>query len=63
MTGFNQETVRFGALDLVRGMEKVYNILDFKDTNDDKTDLDVLAVNVQENGEMSSKLYNTSGST
>jgi hypothetical protein len=30
MTGFNQVTVRFGALDLVRGMEKVYSTLDFQ---------------------------------
>ena len=55
MTGFNdQVTVRFGALDLVRGEWRRYtNTLDFNDTNvaDDKTDLDVLAVNVQENNE------------
>ena len=55
MTGFNQEvTVRFGALDLVRGDWRRYtNSLDFNDTNvaDDGTDLDVLAVNVQENNE------------
>ena len=55
MTGFNQEvTVRFGALDLVRGEWRRYtNTLDFNDTNvaDDGTDLDVLAVNVQENND------------
>jgi cell surface protein SprA len=55
MTGFNQEvTVRFGALDLVRGeWRRFTNTLDFNDTNvaDDNTDLDVLAVNVQENGD------------
>ena len=55
MTGFNDEvTVRFGALDLVRGEWRRYtNTLDFNDTNvaDDKTNLDVLAVNVQENNE------------
>ncbi|MFV5694629.1 cell surface protein SprA [Flavobacterium sp. LB3P122] len=55
MTGFNdQVTVRFGALDLVRGEWRRYtNTLDFNDTNvaDDKTTLDVLAVNVQENNE------------
>ncbi len=55
MTGFNQEvTVRFGALDLVRGEWRRYtNTLDFNDTNvdDDQTDLDVLAVNIQENSD------------
>ncbi|MFV5700572.1 cell surface protein SprA [Flavobacterium sp. XS2P12] len=55
MTGFNdQVTVRFGALDLVRGEWRRYaNTLDFNDTNvaDDETTLDVLAVNVQENNE------------
>ena len=55
MTGFNQEiTVRFGALDLVRGEWRRYtSTLDFNDINvaDDKTDLDVLAVNVQENND------------
>ncbi|MEC5164305.1 cell surface protein SprA [Flavobacterium sp. PL11] len=55
MTGFNSEvTVRFGALDLVRGEWRRYlNTLDFSDTNvdDDKTSLDVLAVNIQENNE------------
>ncbi|MBP2284073.1 cell surface protein SprA [Flavobacterium sp. CG_23.5] len=55
MTGFNnQVTVRFGALDLVRGEWRRYtNTLDFNDPNvaDDKTNLDVLAVNVQENND------------
>nr|WP_315182177.1 cell surface protein SprA [uncultured Flavobacterium sp.] len=55
MTGFSdQVTVRFGALDLVRGEWRRYtNTLNFNDTNvdDDRTDFDVLAVNVQENNE------------
>lgn len=55
MTGFNEQvTLRFGALDLVRGEWRRYTkTLDFNDTNveDDNTDLDVLAVNVQENNE------------
>jgi cell surface protein SprA len=55
MTGFDQEvTVRFGALDLVRGEWRRYtNTLDFNDTNvaDDKTELDVAAVNIQENNQ------------
>ena len=55
MTGFSEAvTVRFGALDLVRGEWRRYtNTLDFRDTNvaDDGTNLDVLAVNVQENNE------------
>jgi cell surface protein SprA len=55
MTGFNQElTVRFGALDLVRGEWRRYtNTLDFNDPNvaDDRTELDVAAVNVQENNQ------------
>ncbi|RTZ00338.1 cell surface protein SprA [Flavobacterium sp. RSP49] len=55
MTGFeDQVTVRFGALDLVRGEWRRYtNTLDFNDTNidDDNTNLDVLAVNVQENNQ------------
>ncbi|WP_166920679.1 T9SS outer membrane translocon Sov/SprA [Flavobacterium poyangense] len=53
MTGFNdQMTVRFGALDLVRGEWRRYTgTLDATDPNpdDDNTDFDVLAVNVQEN--------------
>ena len=55
MTGFSEQvTVRFGALDLVRGDWRRYtNTLDFNDTDltDDNTDLDVLAVNIQENNE------------
>ncbi|TRX26614.1 cell surface protein SprA [Flavobacterium franklandianum] len=55
MTGFSdQVTVRFGSLDLVRGDWRRYtNTLDPNDTNpaDDKTNLDVLAVNLQENND------------
>ncbi|MCI4442841.1 MAG: cell surface protein SprA [Lentimicrobium sp.] len=55
MTGFSNEvTVRFGALDLVRGDWRRYtNTLDPADVNvaDDKTNLDVLAVNIQENND------------
>jgi len=55
MTGFNDEvTVRFGALDLVRGEWRRYtNTMDPTDVNvaDDGTNLDVLAVNVQENND------------
>ena len=57
MTGFSDEiTMRFGALDLVRGEWRRYtNTLDPNETtevnNEDGTDLDVLAVNVQENNE------------
>jgi cell surface protein SprA len=55
MTGFSEEvTMRFGSLDLVRGEWRRYtNTLDFYDTNvaDDGTDLDVSAVNVQENNQ------------
>lgn len=57
MTGFSNElTLRFGALDLVRGEWRRYtNTLDPNQTteenNEDGTDLDVLAVNVQENNE------------
>ena len=55
MTGFNdQVTVRFGALDLVRGdWRRFVNTLDPTDINpeDDKTNLDVLAVNLQENND------------
>nr|WP_288834308.1 cell surface protein SprA [uncultured Flavobacterium sp.] len=53
MTGFEDEvTMRFGALDLVRGEWRRYTTtLDPADTNvgDDNTELDVIAVNVQEN--------------
>ncbi|MBF4466469.1 cell surface protein SprA [Flavobacterium sp. LC2016-12] len=54
MTGFNnQMTMRFGALDLVRGEWRRYTgTLDANDTNpdDDGTEFDVAAVNIQENG-------------
>ncbi|MBF4508576.1 cell surface protein SprA [Flavobacterium sp. JLP] len=53
MTGFNdQMTVRFGALDLVRGEWRRYTgTLDANDTNpdDDGVEFDVAAVNIQEN--------------
>ena len=55
MTGFNDEvTLRFGALDLVRGeWRRFVNTLDFNDQNpdDDNTGFDVVALNIQENGE------------
>ncbi|HEX8270085.1 MAG TPA: cell surface protein SprA [Flavobacterium sp.] len=55
MTGFSDDiTVRFGALDLVRGEWRRYtNTLDEEDNNpeDDDTNFDVLAVNIQENGD------------
>ena len=55
MTGFSQPiTVRFGALDLVRGEWRRYtNTLDYLDTNiaDDDTNFEVQAVNIQENGD------------
>ncbi|MBF2709355.1 T9SS outer membrane translocon Sov/SprA [Flavobacterium soyangense] len=55
MTGFSNEvTVRFGALDLVRGDWRRYaSTLDPTDVNvaDDNTNLDVLAVNIQENND------------
>lgn len=59
MTGFSSEvTVRFGSLDLVRGEWRRYaNTLDTNLTpvddnpNDDGTDFDVQAVNVQENSQ------------
>ncbi len=56
MTGFSDNiTVRFGALDLVRGEWRRYNnTLDPLETtavnNADLTDFDILAVNIQENG-------------
>lgn len=54
MTGFNsQTTVRFGALDLVRGEWRRYTgTLDANDQNpnDDGVEFDVAAVNIQENG-------------
>ena len=53
MTGFSEQvTLRFGALDLVRGEWRRYvKTLDPADTEPDKdgTTLDVLAVNLQEN--------------
>ena len=53
MTGFKEQvTLRFGALDLVRGEWRRYvNSLDFNDPNveDDNTGFDVVAVNIQEN--------------
>jgi len=55
MTGFDTDvTFRFGSLDLVRGDWRRYtNTLDINDTNvtDDGTDLDVLAVNIEENND------------
>ena len=55
MTGFaNPITVRFGALELVRGeWRRFTNTLQATDTNvdDDRTELDVLAVNLQQNNE------------
>ncbi len=55
MTGFEEEvTVRFGALDLVRGEWRRYtSTLDPNDlnTDDDNTELDITAVNIQENDE------------
>lgn len=55
MTNFETPiTLRFGALDLVRGEWRRYtNSLDFNDTNpnDDDTILDVLSVNIQENNQ------------
>ncbi|MCD0472776.1 cell surface protein SprA [Flavobacterium sp. EDS] len=54
MTGFESDvTVRFGALDLVRGEWRRYtNTLDPTDVNvdDDNTTFDVAAVNIEENG-------------
>lgn len=54
MTGFKQEvTLRFGALDLVRGEWRRYNTsLDVNDIDlqDDNTGFDVVALNIQENG-------------
>ncbi len=55
MTGFSDEvTVRFGALDLVRGdWRRVTNTLDPADIDptNDGTNFDVLAVNLQENND------------
>ena len=55
MTGFSEPvTIRFGALDLVRGEWRRYtSFLDFNDpdVDDDTTNFDVQAVNIQENGD------------
>ena len=54
MTGFtDQVTVRLGALDLVRGEWRRYNntLQATDDPADDPTGFDVLAVNVEENGQ------------
>jgi cell surface protein SprA len=64
MTGFNQVTVRFGALDLVRGEWRRYtSTLDFNDINvaDDGTELDVSAVNIQENNQRCPINHNATG--
>jgi cell surface protein SprA len=57
LTGFKDEiSLRFGALDLVRGeWRRFTSTLDFNDQNvaDDKTGFDVVAVNVQENANRS----------
>jgi cell surface protein SprA len=54
MTGFKRDvTLRFGALDLVRGEWRRYaNALDSQDeeTADDATGFDAVALNIQENG-------------
>lgn len=61
MTGFtSQMTLRLGSLDLVRGEWRRYtNTLDPTDpvVADDNTDFDVLALNVQENGNRSPIRY------
>jgi len=53
LTNFNEQvTLRFGALDLVRGEWRRYtSSLDFNDPNidDDETNFDVQALNIQEN--------------
>ena len=63
MTGFKDEvTLRFGALDLVRGEWRRYvNSLDFNDpqTDDDNTGFDVVALNIQENGDRTPIKYVT----
>src|SRR5690606_21188546 len=55
LTGFSEQiTIRFGALDLVRGEWRRYlNTLDNTDSNvqDDDTVFEVQAVNIQENGD------------
>ncbi len=61
VTGFQQEiTIRFGALDLVRGEWRRYtNSLDptDPDVSNDNTDFDVESVNIQENSERSPIRY------
>jgi cell surface protein SprA len=63
MTGFKEEvTLRFGALDLVRGEWRRYtNTLDANDPDpdDDNTGFDVVALNIQENGSRSPINYVT----
>ncbi|WP_208103176.1 T9SS outer membrane translocon Sov/SprA [Flavobacterium ichthyis] len=66
LTGFTENiTLRFGALDLVRGewrrYEKSLDPNELSDTvnNQDDTNLDVLAVNIQENGDRSPIKYVT----
>ncbi len=66
VTGFSEQvTLRFGALDLVRGEWRRYvktldpNEQDDDINDDDDTALDVLAVNIQENGDRSPIKYVT----
>lgn len=63
MAGFKEEvTLRFGALDLVRGeWRRFTSSLDVNDTNvdDDETGFDVVALNIQENGNRSPINYVT----
>jgi len=63
MAGFKEEvTLRFGALDLVRGeWRRFTSSLDINDTNidDDNTGFDVVALNIQENGSRSPINYVT----
>ena len=63
MTGFSEPiTVRFGALDLVRGewrrFENSFQVTD-ADPSDDGTNFDVLSVNIQENARRSPIPYVT----
>lgn len=63
MAGFKEEvTLRFGALDLVRGeWRRFTSSLDVTDPNvdDDNTGFDVVALNIQENGNRSPVNYVT----
>jgi len=63
LTGFKEDvTLRFGALDLVRGeWRRFANTLDINDTNvsDDNTGFDVVALNIQENGNRNPIRYTT----